>query len=194
MLKGQTLLWSGNMFKSWQCLPVLAMLLNFFTLHGYCFIDIKPSEKNSFPGFLLPSKWGKMFHPLNRDSELFLTPILPFVYSSKTPDLKQGTYCFRIMTTFTSLPSSQAGHVTKLWTIERERGAISATQGSWLSRPAREARTVKEIQITTTLRYISHLPDWQKSKVESILLLVKVCRNRYFHTLLWECKITQPQW
>ena len=70
-----------------------------------------------------------MFHPLNRDSELFLTPILPFVYSSKTPDLKQGTYCFRITTTFTSLRSSQAGHVTKLWTIERERGCHKRNSG-----------------------------------------------------------------
>ena len=96
------------------------MLLKFFTLHGYCFIDIKSSEKNSFPGFLLPSKWRKMFHPLNRDSELFLIPILPFFSSSKTPDFKQGTYCFGITTTFTSLPSRQAGHVTKLWPIERE--------------------------------------------------------------------------
>ena len=155
------------MFKPWQCklLSVLAVT-EIFTLHGYCFIDIKPSEKNSFPGFLLPSKWRKIFYPLNRDNELSLIPIPPFFYSSKTPDLRQGTYCFRITTTFTSLSSSQAGYVTKLWPIEWEStGAINATCGSWLSRPVREALTVKEIQIITTLRYISHLSDWQKSEV-----------------------------
>lgn len=99
---------------------VFIYIIEIFTLNRCWSIDIKPRVKKFLPRVPTAFKIKKNVSSIEQREKVVMNTHLPLFYSSKTPVLKQGTYCLRILTVFPSLPSSQVGHVAKFWPIEWE--------------------------------------------------------------------------